>query len=142
MLSTRTFLICQTGFVAGFARVQPKSEKSTKTRLSSLWLKLLVTLSFSSEGQQMIIKQPGESQCKMLLCIIITFMLLLQFHCFLGSVDVLLDVYCWGGSESKKHSLSVLRNLCFYGPSKTLLASNGMLELMIQHARLYATTLT
>ena len=78
----------------------------------------------------------------MLLCIIITFTLSTTISLLLGSVDVLLDVYYCGGSESKKHSLSVLRNLCFYGPSKTLLASNGMLELMIQHARLYATTLT
>ena len=41
--------------------MNPKSEKIAhgKTRLSLLWLRLLVNLSFSTEGQQMIVKLPG-----------------------------------------------------------------------------------
>ena len=61
----------QTGYLSAFSSLNPKSEKSfsvstdseikhTSVRLSSLWVKLLVNLSFSSDGQQMIIKQPGQ----------------------------------------------------------------------------------
>ena len=41
--------------------MNPKSEKIAhgKTRLSLLWLRLLANLSFSTEGQQMIVKLPG-----------------------------------------------------------------------------------
>ena len=61
----------QTGYLSAFSSLNPKSEKSfsvstdseikhASVRLSSLWIKLLVNLSFSSDGQQMIIKQPGQ----------------------------------------------------------------------------------
>lgn len=45
-------------------------------------------------------------------------------NCLTDSIDVLLDVY---GSNRDAQSLCLLtlRNLCFYAPSKTLLASNG-----------------
>ena len=45
---------------------------------------------------------------------------------FAGSLDVLLDVYHNSDAETQEHSVLVLRNLCFFGPSKTMLASNGM----------------
>lgn len=43
-----------------------------------------------------------------------------------GSVDLLIDVYQSAGErDAKALSLLVLRNLCFYAPSKSLLASSG-----------------
>ena len=41
------------------------------------------------------------------------------------SVDVLLDVY-GSNRDAQCDCLLVMRNLCFHGPAKTLLASNGM----------------
>ena len=48
------------------------------------------------------------------------------------SIDILLDVYS-SNRDAQHNCLLVLRNLCFYGPSKTLLASNGM-PLVNMHA--------
>ena len=61
--------LTQTGFMSAFTNLNPKSEKAlmfndtrhTSVKLSSLWINFLVNLSFSSDGQQMIIKQPGQS---------------------------------------------------------------------------------
>ena len=61
----------QTGFLSAFSNLNPTSqrafsgsggreEKAAAVKLSHLWIKLLVNLSFSTDGQQMIIKQPGD----------------------------------------------------------------------------------
>ena len=61
-------LSTQTKFLAGFAQVLPKGEKAAQAstghqeRLSSMWARLLVTLSFSVDGQALIIRTPGMSK--------------------------------------------------------------------------------
>ena len=44
--------------------------------------------------------------------------------CLTESIDILLDVYN-SNRDAQHYCLLVLRNLCFFGPSKSLLASNG-----------------
>ena len=56
----------QTGFLSHFLTLNPKQERhaspssSSPSSLSSLWLKLLINLSFSAEGQAMFVRQTGE----------------------------------------------------------------------------------
>ena len=68
----------QTGFLSAFTSLNPKSERAlpggaevrgSTLKLSHLWIKLLVNLSFSSDGQQMIIKQPGNTPVLTLCCV-------------------------------------------------------------------------
>ena len=49
------------GFLQSLSQLNPRAEKGShsKIRPSCLWMKLLVNLSFSAEGQSMILKTPG-----------------------------------------------------------------------------------
>ena len=54
-------LLCflfQSNFLADFACLNPKKSKKSKG-IETLWLELLLNLSFSMEGQQMILKISG-----------------------------------------------------------------------------------
>ena len=52
----------QSNFLGDFANLNPKKSKKGKSRqvtMETLWLELLLNLSFSMEGQQMILKITG-----------------------------------------------------------------------------------
>jgi hypothetical protein len=89
-------LIKKTNFLSSFLQVHPK----TQTFLSSLWLKLLVNLTFTTDGQSTLAKLNG-------------------------SIDLLCNI--WTHVKPEYHILCVivLRNLCFYGPIKTTIVTNG-----------------
>lgn len=54
----------QSNFLQEFGKLNPKRSKGSKGKQllhEVLWLELLLNLSFSLEGQQMILKIPGKS---------------------------------------------------------------------------------
>ena len=58
-----TCTIFQSNFLGGFGSLNPKKSKKAKSRqvvMETLWLELLLNLSFSMEGQQMILKISGR----------------------------------------------------------------------------------
>ena len=56
------FVYKQSNFVHEFGKLAPKKPKKTKVArvLETLWLDLLVNLSFCTEGQNMILKIKGK----------------------------------------------------------------------------------
>lgn len=104
-------VIRKVGFMSHMNTLNPKSEKAQRSfpaRLSMFWVLFLTNLSFSGDGQQMIVKQSG-------------------------SLEVLTDLYWSSTGDTRVKSLLVLRNLCFYGPSKTLLASSEHFLSVLSH---------
>ncbi|XP_070575583.1 rotatin-like [Ptychodera flava] len=98
-------ILWKSNFLQSFSKVPipKKGSKSKKFGVSSLWLKLLVNLSFSSEGQQMIMKIPD-------------------------SLELLLEYVQCNHQPVQLAALLVLRNLCFHGTCKPkLLASDKFL---------------
>lgn len=79
-------------------------------------MKLLVNLSFSVEGQSMILKVPGT-------CGVEAFWVLNVV--MLGSLDFLMGMYGNGSGAEQIECLLVLRNLCFHQQSKTILSTTG-----------------
>ena len=48
-------------FLSNMSSLSPKSDKGQRSsKLATLWVSFLVNLSFSNDGQQMIMKQSGE----------------------------------------------------------------------------------
>ena len=63
-------LTIQSNFLHGFSALSPhktKKSKVTSGQLDGLWLALFVNLSFSTEGQTMILKTDGKFT--LLLCV-------------------------------------------------------------------------
>ena len=96
----------QNNFLQHFASLKPLKSSQTKLRsavrtAAQSWLKLLVNLTWFTDGQQMVMKMPT-------------------------AVDVLLEL-CQARHTKhvRDHALLVLRNLCFHGPSKPVLLANG-----------------
>jgi rotatin len=59
------FINLQSNFLQEFGSLNPKRSKTAKAKVKQvlhevLWLELLLNLSFSLEGQQMILKIPGK----------------------------------------------------------------------------------
>ena len=55
----------QSGFLQGFVHTLPPKKKKLspgKKQSPVLWLQLIANLTFASEGQQMVMKIPGEVQ--------------------------------------------------------------------------------
>ncbi|XP_064398202.1 rotatin-like isoform X3 [Halichondria panicea] len=97
-------------FLSNMSSLSPKSDKGQRSsKLATLWVSFLVNLSFSSDGQQMIMKQSG-------------------------ALEVVTDLYWSSSAEgSRTKTLLLLRNLSFYGPSKTLLATNEGFQSILSH---------
>ena len=96
----------QNNFLQHFVSLKPLKSSQTKLRsamrtAAQSWLKLLVNLTWFTDGQQMVMKMPT-------------------------AVDVLLEL-CQARHTKhvRDHALLVLRNLCFHGPSKPVLLANG-----------------
>ncbi|XP_019849330.1 PREDICTED: uncharacterized protein LOC109580505 isoform X2 [Amphimedon queenslandica] len=99
-------VIKKTNFLSSFLLINPKvdlakhSASSSPYLLVTEWLHLLVNYTFTNDGMSLVAK--------------------LQ-----GSVDLLCDL--WAHLKRRRDKLNcvaILRNLCFYGPSKAPLASN------------------
>ncbi|KAJ8041459.1 Rotatin [Holothuria leucospilota] len=99
-------ILWKSGFLSNlsqFKSLKSKSSKSPQTQQSlHLWLKLLVILTFSPDGQQMVIKIPEI-------------------------LDLLLEFVKWSHAEISHTSILVLHNLCFLGANKNKLLSNEQL---------------
>ncbi|XP_077861552.1 rotatin-like, partial [Saccoglossus kowalevskii] len=97
-------ILWKSNFLQLFSKVPPpkKGGKGRKLNVSLMWLKLLVNLSFSAEGQQMIMKIP---EC----------------------LDLLLDYGQCSYQAVQMAALLILRNLCLHATSKPKLLSNDKL---------------
>ena len=100
---TVNFLLLQTNFLSLFLCLNPKADsiKSSTSLLTSLWLRLLVNLTTTADGQGLLLRLSG-------------------------SLDLLCDIWSSLTDKSEREKCAViLRNLCFYGPTKTALVTNG-----------------
>jgi len=104
----------KSNFLHGFSALSPHRTKKSKTgagQLDGLWLSLFVNLSFSTDGQTMILKIDD-------------------------SLSLLID-YASSAVASETHqvqALLILRNLCFHAANKPkLLANDKLLPLLLQH---------
>ncbi|KAL5467654.1 hypothetical protein EMCRGX_G031915 [Ephydatia muelleri] len=115
------------GFLQSLSQLNPRAEKGShsKIRPSCLWMKLLVNLSFSVEGQSMILKVPGT-------CGVEAFWVLNVV--MLGSLDFLMGMYGNGSGAEQIECLLVLRNLCFHQQSKTILSTTEMVATLFSCA--------
>ena len=101
----------KSNFLHGFSALSPHKTKKGSGQLDGLWLSLFVNLSFSADGQTMILKIDG-------------------------SLSLLVDyVSSPVASETHQlHALLILRNLCFHATNKPkLLAHDKLLPLLLQH---------
>ena len=103
------FLCLQTNFFQPFASLKPiKSgahprHKSITRGVTLCWLNVLVSVTFFTDGQQVVVKTPGV-------------------------VEVLLELSMAQNRQLQEKALLVLRNLCFHGASKPVLLVNGELS--------------
>ena len=102
-------LSLQTNFFQPFASLKPiKSgahprHKSITRGVTLCWLNVLVSVTFFTDGQQVVVKTPGV-------------------------VEVLLELSMAQNRQLQEKALLVLRNLCFHGASKPVLLVNGELS--------------
>ncbi|XP_052063673.1 rotatin-like [Mytilus californianus] len=97
-------IMFKSNFLSEFAEMNPRKTKKTKKQqfLEVCWLELLLNLSFSVEGQQMILK-------------------------IKESVDLLLDfMECSQGKPAEVSTL-IIRNLCCHSSNKPKLLANDKL---------------
>ncbi|XP_064598734.1 rotatin-like [Liolophura sinensis] len=101
-------ILWKSNFLNEFSKLNPKKQKSkSKQNVEGLWLDLLLNLSFSTEGQQMI--------CKINDSIV----LLLEFGETQGAC--------------REKALLILRNLCFHTSNKPkLLANDQVIPFLVQ----------
>ncbi|XP_077983359.1 rotatin-like [Glandiceps talaboti] len=98
-------ILWKSNFLQTFSKVTPpkRGSKGKTFSVSLMWLKLLVNLSFSAEGQQMIMK-------------------------IQDSLELLLEYIQCTHQPVQLAALLILRNLCFHGACKPkLLASDKLL---------------
>ncbi|XP_062593037.1 rotatin-like isoform X3 [Saccostrea cucullata] len=102
-------IMFKSNFFREFTELNPRKTKKTKhnKNLEIYWLELMVNLSFSTEGQQMILKT-GDS------------------------VDLLLDFVECGNGATLEYSILIIRNMCCHCSSKPkLLANDKLLPLLL-----------
>ncbi|XP_056009232.1 rotatin-like isoform X2 [Ostrea edulis] len=102
-------IMFKSNFFKEFTELNPKKKKKNKQHknLETYWLELMVNLSFSTEGQQMILKT-GDS------------------------VDLLLDFVDCGNGVTLEYSVLIIRNMCCHCSSKPkLLANDKLLPLLL-----------
>ncbi|KAK3610373.1 hypothetical protein CHS0354_008649 [Potamilus streckersoni] len=97
-------IIWKSNFLREFSELNPRKTKKGKNKQQNegLWLELLVNLSFSTEGQQIILKIPD-------------------------STDLLLDFMDCGQPRHKELSILIIRNLCCHTSNKPKLLANEKL---------------
>ncbi|KAL3860206.1 hypothetical protein ACJMK2_010362 [Sinanodonta woodiana] len=97
-------IIWKSNFLREFSELNPRKTKKRKNEKQNegLWLELLVNLSFSTEGQQIILKIPD-------------------------STDLLLDFMDCGQPRHKELSVLIIRNLCCHTSNKPKLLANEKL---------------
>lgn len=57
-------MFIQSGFLQGITQILPSKKKkisASNKQSAALWLRLLASLTFATEGQQLVMKIPGES---------------------------------------------------------------------------------
>ncbi|XP_078335545.1 rotatin-like [Crassostrea virginica] len=102
-------IMFKSNFFREFTELNPRKPKKSKKAksLEVYWLELILNLSFSTEGQQMILKT-GDS------------------------VDLLLDFVDSGNEPTLEYSVLIIRNMCCHCSSKPkLLANDKLLPLLL-----------
>lgn len=102
-------IMFKSNFFREFLELNPRKTKKSKhvKKIEVYWLELMLNLSFSTEGQQMILKT-GDS------------------------VDLLLDFVDCGNGPGLEYSVLIIRNMCCHCSSKPkLLANDKLLPLLL-----------
>ncbi|KAK3799170.1 hypothetical protein RRG08_051444 [Elysia crispata] len=96
-------------FVNQFSQLNPRKRKGKiRAAVDLLWCELLLALSFSVDGQQIILKIPD-------------------------SLTVLMDLMEAGSSSCQRNATLIVRNLCCHAPNKPkLLAAEKMVSVLMQ----------
>ncbi|ELU06616.1 hypothetical protein CAPTEDRAFT_220120 [Capitella teleta] len=103
-------ILWKSNFLHEFSALAPKKSRKSKNQqiVENLWLELMVNLSFSTEGQNLIMK-------------------------INDSVDLLVEFGLLGHDGKQKNCVLIIRNLCFHTTNKTkLLANDKVLPFLLR----------